>query len=153
MTQNEPKALKHTLDPKGIIALMNEPIKATLSFLDFPHIRIERLYHDNGNPFFIGVLSLDLEDHINIEMAGATGFLEALAVIAYHQQLTATPLLVNDDLLSEINKLPPPQRTNPFIDRHGNEITREQMSKENRKAIDLIFTEKRMKASKEWHND
>ncbi|WP_240018308.1 hypothetical protein [Mannheimia haemolytica] len=53
-------------------------------------------------------------------MAGATGFLEALAITAYHQQLTATPLLVNDDLLSEINKLPHPQRTNPFIDRHGN---------------------------------
>lgn len=66
--------MKHELNLAGITALMSEPIKATLSFLDFPHIRIERLYHDNGRPFFIGVLSLDLEDHINIEMAGATGF-------------------------------------------------------------------------------
>lgn len=72
--------MKHELNLAGITALMSEPIKATLSFLDFPHIRIERLYHDNGRPFFIGVLSLDLEDHINIEMAGATGFLEALAI-------------------------------------------------------------------------
>lgn len=141
--------LKHELNLPGITALMNEPIKATLSFLDFPHIRIERLHHDNGNPFFIGVLSLDLEDHINIEMAGATGFLEALAVIAYHQQLTATPLLVNDDLLSEINKLPYPQRTNPFIDRHGNEITKEMMSKDYRKEVDYAFAEKRMAEGKE----
>lgn len=149
MTQTQPKALKHTLDPKGITALMNEPIKATLSFLDFPYIQIERLYQDNGKPFFNGTLWLDLDDQITIEMAGATGFLEALVVIAYQQQMTATPLLVNDDLLAEINKLPPPQRTNPFIDRHGNEITREQMSKENRKAVDLLFTEKRMNAGKE----
>lgn len=141
--------LKHELNLPGITALMNEPIKATLSFLDFPHIRIERLHHDNGNPFFIGVLSLDLEDHINIEMAGATGFLEALAVIAYHQQLTATPLLVNDDLLSEIDKLPYPQRTNPFIDRHGNEITKVMMSKDSRKEVDYIFAEKRMEEGKE----
>ncbi|QLB14660.1 hypothetical protein A6B39_03930 [Mannheimia granulomatis] len=140
--------LKHELNLPGITALMNEPIKATLSFLDFPHIRIERLRHDNGNAFFMGVLSLDLDDHINIEMAGATGFLEALAVIAYHQQLTATPLLVNDDLLAEINKLPYPQRTNPFIDRHGNEITREMMSKEYRQAIDYEFAEKRMAEGK-----
>lgn len=149
MTQNEPKALKHTLDPKGIVALMNEPIKATLSFLDFPYIQLQRLHHDNGTAFFNGTLWLDLDDNITVEMAGATGFLESLAVIAYQQQLTNTPLLVNDDLLAEINKLPPPQRTNPFIDRHGNEITREQMSKENRRAIDFIFTEKRMKAGKE----
>ncbi|MDD0823884.1 hypothetical protein PTQ27_05305 [Mannheimia sp. AT1] len=141
--------LKHELNLPGITALMNEPIKATLSFLGFPHIRIERLYHDNGNPFFIGVLSLDLDDHINIEMAGATGFLEALAIIAYHQQLTATPLLVNDDLVAEINKLPPPQQINPFIDQHGNKITKEMMSKEYRKGIDLAFTEKRMKEGKE----
>ena len=134
MTQTQPKALKHTLDPKGITALMNEPIKATLSFLDFPYIQIERLYQDDGKPFFNGTLWLDLDDQITIEMAGATGFLEALAVIAYQQQITATPLLVNDDL---------------FIDRHGNEITREQMSKENRKAVDLLFTEKRMNAGKE----
>lgn len=149
MTQNEPKALKHTLDPKGIVALMNEPIKATLSFLDFPYIQLQRLHQDNGTAFFNGTLRLDLDDQITVEMAGATGFLEALAVIAYQQQQTSTPLLVNDELLAEINKLPHPQRTNPFIDRHGNEITREQMSKENRKAIDLIFTEKRMQASKE----
>lgn len=144
MTQNEPKALKHTLDPKGIIALMNEPIKATLSFLDFPLIQIQRLHHENGDPFFNGTLWLDLDDNITIEMAGATGFLEALAVIAYQQQITRTPLLINDDLLAEINRLPAPQHTNPFIDRHGNTITREQMSKENRKAVDLLFTEKRM---------
>lgn len=144
MTQNEPKVLKHTLDPKGIIALMNEPIKATLSFLDFPFIQIQRLHHENGDPFFNGTLWLDLDDNITIEMAGATGFLEALAVIAYQQQITRTPLLINDDLLAEINRLPAPQHTNPFIGRHGNTITREQMSKENRKAVDLLFTEKRM---------
>ncbi|WP_240025003.1 hypothetical protein [Mannheimia haemolytica] len=43
--------MKHELNLAGITALMNEPIKATLSFLDFPHIRIERLHHDNGRPF------------------------------------------------------------------------------------------------------
>ncbi|MEG9498727.1 hypothetical protein [Mannheimia indoligenes] len=141
--------LKHELNLPGITALMNEPIKATLSFLDFPYICIERLHHDNGKAFFIGVLSLDLEDHINIEMAGAIGFLEALAVIAYHQQLTATPLLVNDALLNEINKLPYPQRTNPFIDQHGNEITKEMMSKDYRKEVDYTFAEKRMAEGKE----
>ncbi|QLB19570.1 hypothetical protein [Mannheimia granulomatis] len=146
MTQ---KQLKHELNLPGITALMNEPIKATLSFLDFPHIRIERVHHDNGKAFFIGVLSLDLEGHINIEMAGATGFLEALAIIAYHQQLTATPLLVNDDLLAEINKLPHPQRTNPFIDQHGNEITKEMMNKDYRKEIDYLFAEKRIKEGKQ----
>ncbi|WP_373766679.1 hypothetical protein [Glaesserella sp.] len=148
MTQTQPKALKYTLDPKGITALMNEPIKATLSFLDFPYIQIERLYQDDDKPFFNGVLHLELDDQITIEMAGATAFREALAIVAFQQQMTATPLLVNDDLLAEINKLPPPQRTNPFIDRNSNEITREQMSKENRKAVDLLFTEKRMNAGK-----
>lgn len=149
MTQKQRKAIKHDLNLAGMTALMNEPIKATLSFLDFPHICIERLFNDDGSSFFIGVLSLDLDDHINIEMAGATGFLEALAIIAYHQQLTATPLLVNDDLVAEINKLPPTQQINPFIDQHGNKITKIMMSKEYRKGVDLTFTEKRMKEGKE----
>lgn len=131
------------LTQEGILALAKAPITATLSFLDFPHIRIEQQHDDkDGKPFFIGTLSLNVDDQIIIEMAGATAFREALAIIAYHQQLTKTALLINDDFVSYAEKLPP---TNPLIDRNGKPITPEMMSKEYRKSVDYRLMEMRMK--------
>ncbi|MDG6819722.1 hypothetical protein QA315_11635, partial [Glaesserella parasuis] len=75
---------------------------ATLSSLDFPYIRIERQQDDNGKPFYIGILWLEINDQIIIEMAGATAFREALAIIAYQQQATQTPLLIDDEVADSI---------------------------------------------------
>lgn len=63
--------IKHDLSPQGIGELMKAPIKATLSFLDFPYIRLQQETDDNGKIFYIGVLVLELGNEIIIEMAGA----------------------------------------------------------------------------------
>ncbi|WGE63703.1 hypothetical protein NYR75_02445 [Actinobacillus equuli subsp. haemolyticus] len=139
------KKIENDLTPQGILALAQEPIKATLSFLDFPHLRIEQVRLNDGSLAFIGVLSLELDDHINIEMAGAVAFREALAIVAFHQQMTTAPLLINDDFVEYATKLPP---TNPIIDRNGNPITKAMMTKEYRQEIDFQFAEKRMEQEK-----
>ncbi|ACL32415.1 hypothetical protein [Glaesserella parasuis] len=151
MTNNEQeKTLKYDLSPKGIGELMKAPIKATLSSLDFPYIRIEQQQDDNGKPFYIGILWLEMGDQIIIEMTGATAFKEALAIIAYQQQATQTPLLIDDEVADSIRYFYEHSQygdgVNPLIEHYtGNEITLEMMAKANRKQVDLLFMEKRIK--------
>lgn len=146
--------IKHDLSPQGIGELMKAPIKATLSFLDFPYIRLQQETDDNGKIFYIGVLVLELGNEIIIEMAGANYFKEALAIIAYHQQMTSTPLLIDDELEQSVSYFYEHSQhsngVNPFIEHNtGTEITIEMMTKANREKVDLLFTEKRMKEGKE----
>ena len=86
--------IKYDLSPQGIGELMKAPIKATLSFLDFPYIRLQKETDDNGKDFYLGVLVLELGNEIIIEMAGANYFKESLTIVAFHQQMTSTPLLI-----------------------------------------------------------
>lgn len=146
--------IKHDLSPQGIGELMKAPIKATLSFLDFPYIRLQQETDDNGKIFYIGVLVLELGNEIIIEMAGANYFKEALAIIAYHQQMTSTPLLIDDELEQSVSYFYEHSQhsngVNHFIEHNtGTEITLEMMTKANREKVDLLFTEKRMKEGKE----
>jgi len=146
--------IKHDLSPQGIGELMKAPIKATLSFLDFPYIRLQQETDDNGKIFYIGVLVLELGNEIIIEMAGANYFKEALAIIAYHQQMTSIPLLIDDELEQSVSYFYEHSQhsngVNPFIEHNtGTEITLEMMTKANREKVDLLFTEKRMKEGKE----
>ena len=146
--------IKHDLSPQGIGELMKAPIRATLSCLDFPYIRLQKEMDNNGKDFYLGVLVLELGNEIIIEMAGANYFKEALAIIAYHQQMTATPLLIDDELEQSVRYFYEHSQysngVNPFVEHHtGTEITLEMMTKANRQKVDLLFTEKRMKEGKE----
>ena len=146
--------IEHDLSPQGIIELAKKPIRATLSGLDFPNITIELQHHDDdGSPFYNGVLWLDLDNFIVIEMAGATAFKEALAIIAYQQQMTKTPLRIDDEVANSVKYFYEHSQygdgVNPLIEHNtGKEITLEMMTKENRKKVDLFFVEKRMKEGK-----
>lgn len=153
-TQNTHKPLKYDLSPQGIGELMKAPILATLSFLDFPYITITREQGSDGEPFYIGTLWLELDDQVTIEMAGATAFREALAIIAFQQQSTKTPLRIDDELEQTARYFYEHSQygdgINPLIEhRTGKEITLEMMSKENRQEVDLLYTEQRMKQGKE----
>ena len=146
--------IKYDLSPQGIGELMKAPIKATLSFLDFPYIRLQKETADNGKDFYLGVLVLELGNEIIIEMAEANYFKEALAIIAYHQQMTSTPLLIDDELEQSVRYFYEHSQygdgVNPFVEhRTGTEIKLEMMTKANREKVDLLFTEKRMKEGKE----
>ena len=146
--------IKYDLSPQGIGELMKAPIKATLSFLDFPYIRLQKETDDNGKDFYLGVLVLELGNEIIIEMAGADYFKESLAIIAYHQQMTSTPLLIDDKLEQSVSYFYKHSQhsngVNPFIEHNtGTEITLEMMTKANRQKVDWLFTEKRMKEGKE----
>ncbi|WP_373777831.1 hypothetical protein [Glaesserella sp.] len=151
MTNNaHENKLKYDLSPAGIGELMKAPIKATLSSLDFPYIRIEQQEDDNGKLFYIGILWLEMGDQIIIEMAGATAFKEALAIIAYQQQTTKTPLLIDDEVAASIRYFYECSQygdgVNPLIEHYtGNEITLEMMAKDNREQVDMLFMEKRIK--------
>ena len=46
--------IKYDLSPQGIGELMKAPIRATLSFLDFPYIRLQKETDDNGKDFYLG---------------------------------------------------------------------------------------------------
>lgn len=145
--------IKYDLSPQGIGELMKAPIRATLSFLDFPYIRLQKEVADNGKDFYLGVLVLELGNEIIIEMAGADYFKEALAIIAYHQQMTSTPLLINDELEQSVSYFYKHSQhsngVNPFIEHNtGTEITLEMMTEANRQKVDLLFTEKRIKEGK-----
>lgn len=146
--------IEHDLSLQGIIELAKKPIRATLSGLGFPNITIELQHHDDdGSPFYNGVLWLDIDNFIVIEMAGATAFKEALAIIAYQQQMTKTPLHIDDEVADSVKYFYEHSQygdgVNPLIEHNtGNEITLEMMTKENRKKIDLLFVEKRMKEGK-----
>lgn len=145
--------IKYDLSPQGIGELMKAPIRATLSFLDFPYIRLQKEVADNGKDFYLGVLVLEIGNEIIIEMAGADYFKEALAIIAYHQQMTSTPLLINDELEQSVSYFYKHSQhsngVNPFIEHNtGTEITLEMMTEANRQKVDLLFTEKRIKEGK-----
>ncbi|WP_439295253.1 hypothetical protein [Lonepinella sp. BR2882] len=118
--------------------LTKQPVKATLSFLDFPHIT---LVQNDG--YFIGSLWQSIDDFITVDMGNATAWREALAIIAYHQQNTTTPLLVNDEIETAVKYF---SGTNngicDFIDKQGNKITLEIMTKQNREQEDIRIMEK-----------
>lgn len=146
--------IKHDLSPQGIGELMKAPIRATLSCLDFPYIRLQKETDDNGKDFYLGVLVLELGNEIIIEMAGANYFKESLAIIAYHQQMTTTPLLVDDEVELSVRYFCEHSQfaksVNPLIEHGtGKEITLEMMTKTNREKADLFFAEKRIKEGKE----
>lgn len=146
--------MKYDLSPMGIKALMQAPIRATLSFLDFPHIRLQQETNDDGKSFYIGVLVMGEGDQIIIEMAGANYFKEALSIIAYQQQSTKTPLLIDDELEKSIRYFYEHSQygdgVNPLIEhRTGTEITIPMMSKANREKVDRLFMEQRIKEGKE----
>ena len=146
--------IKYDLSPQGIGELMKAPIRATLSFLDFPYIRLQKETADNGQDFYLGVLVLELGNEIIIEMAGANYFKEALTIIAYHQQMTSTPLLIDDEVEQSVRYFYEHSQygdgVNPLVEHcTGTEITLEMMTKANREKVDLLFTEKRMKEGKE----
>lgn len=146
--------MKYDLSPEGIKALMQAPIKATLSFLDFPHIRLQQETDESGKAFYIGVLVMGEGDQIIIEMAGANYFREALTIIAYQQQTTNTPLLIDDELEKSVRYFYEHSQysdgVNPLIEhRTGTEITIEMMSKANREKVDYVFMQQRIKDGKE----
>ena len=146
--------IEHDLSPQGIGELMKAPIRATLSCLDFPYIRLQKETDDNGKGFYLGVLVLELGNEIIIEMAGANYFKEALAIIAYHQQMTSTPLLIDDEVEQSVRYFYEHSQygdgVNPLVEHcTGTEITLEMMTKANRQKVDLLFTEKRIKEGKE----
>lgn len=146
--------MKYDLSTMGVKALMQTPIRATLSFLDFPHIRLQQETDNNGKVFYIGVLVMDEGDQIIIEMAGANYFKEALSIIAYQQQSTKTPLLIDDELEKSVRYFYEHSQygdgVNPFIEhRTGTEITIPMMSKANREKVDYVFMQQRIKTARE----
>lgn len=154
MTNNtHENKLKYDLSLVGIGELMKAPIKATLSSLDFPNITLELQQNNDGTPFYNGTLWLDIDDFITVEMAGASAFKEALAIIAYHQQETNTPLRIDDEVADSVRYFYEhsqySERVNPLIEHNtGREITLEMMSKANREKVDLLFAEKRINGGK-----
>lgn len=146
--------IEHNLTtPEGIKALMKTPIRATLSFLDFPHIRLQQETDDDGKVFYFGVLVIEDGDQIIVDMAEANYFREALMIVAYQQQMTKTPLLIDDELAESVRYFYEHSQygdgVNPLIEhRTGTEISLEMMSKANREKVDLLFMEQRIKEGK-----
>ncbi|MGX3021508.1 hypothetical protein [Ursidibacter sp. B-7004-1] len=154
MTEEPTNKIKYDLSPQGIGKLMKAPIRATLSFLDFPYIAITQEQGNDGKPFYNGTLWLEMGESVVIEMAGATAFREVLAIIAFQQQMSKTPLLIDDELEQSTRYFYEHSQygegINPLIEhRTGKEITLEMMSKANRQEVDLVFAEQRIKDGKE----
>ncbi|WP_439240941.1 hypothetical protein [Lonepinella sp. BR2474] len=122
------------LNLQTLTELSKQPIKATLSFLDFPYIALTQ-----NDGYLIGTLWLDVDNFITVEMANATAWREALAIIAYHQQHTDTPLLINDELETAVKYFSDtPNGICNFINQQGNKITLEMMTKQNRKQENIM---------------
>ncbi|WP_386693103.1 MULTISPECIES: hypothetical protein [unclassified Lonepinella] len=121
------------LNLQTLTELSKQPITATLSFLDFPYIALTQ-----NDGYLIGTLWLDVDNFITVEMANATAWREALAIMAYHQQHTTAPLLINDELETAVKYFSDtPNGICDFINQQGKTITIEMMSKQNREQEDL----------------
>lgn len=142
----------YDLSPAGMGELMKAPILATLGSLDFPYIRLQQEQTAEGESFYIGVVVLEMGDQLILEMAGATAFREALAIIAYQQQMSKTPLLIDDEMEQAVGyftHFAKQRGVNPLIEhRTGNEITLEMMTASNREQVDLILMQHRIAQEK-----
>jgi hypothetical protein len=98
MTTATPK-IKHDISTaEGYEALLQAEINITLNIMNYPHFTV--IVEDWG---ITGMLSIKPSDFVLVDMADAKTLAEALAVIRYQQEFTATPLYVDREFAALLN--------------------------------------------------